>query len=127
MRWVKRILFFAPLLLVLFTLFANLWVVWSTQSRIYKNSETVTVNDHRVALVLGTSHRLAGGGSNPYFTYRMDRAAELFHKKKIDHFILSGDNRTRYYNEPVEMRKALVARGVPSGSVTLDYAGFRTL
>jgi SanA protein len=51
----------------------------------------------------------------------------LYNEGKIDQFLLSGDNRTRYYNEPLEMRKALIARGVPPSAITLDYAGLRTL
>jgi SanA protein len=46
---------------------------------------------------------------------------------KIDHLILSGDNRSMYYNEPIEMRKALIKLGVPTTAITLDYAGLRTL
>jgi SanA protein len=57
----------------------------------------------------------------------MDTAAELYKIGKIDHFILSGDNRSKFYNEPVEMRKALMSRGVPSSAITLDFAGLRTL
>jgi SanA protein len=54
-------------------------------------------------------------------------AAMLYAMGKIDHFILSGDNSTKYYNEPVEMRKALIGKGVPESVITLDYAGLRTL
>ena len=32
-----------------------------------------------------------------------------------------------YYNEPIEMRKALIKLGVPTTAITLDYAGLRTL
>ncbi len=126
MKWALRGIFFSAGGVLLFIIFTNLWIVKSTQDRIFEYSDTLP--DHRVALVLGTSHRLRGSGaSNPFFTHRMDRAAELYKLNKIDHFILSGDNRTRYYNEPAEMQKALLARGVPRTSVTLDYAGFRTL
>ncbi len=125
MKWVRRIIIFLPVLLLLFVLFSNVWIVTSTESRIYRNTDDII--DHRVALVLGTSHKVIGGASNPFFTHRIDRAAELYHLKKIDHFILSGDNSSRYYNEPIEMRKALIARGIPVSSITLDYAGFRTL
>lgn len=83
--------------------------------------------DHRVALVLGTSHRTTAGLPNQFFEKRMDTAAELYKIGKIDHFILSGDNRSKFYNEPVEMRKALMSRGVPSSAITLDFAGLRTL
>jgi SanA protein len=126
MRWVLRGLIFSASAIMLFIISTNVWVVKSTESKIYDDSAKLP--DHRVALVLGTSHKLRGSGaSNPFFTHRMDRAAELYKLNKIDHFILSGDNRTRYYNEPAEMQKALLARGVPKSSVTLDYAGFRTL
>ena len=54
-------------------------------------------------------------------------AATLYSMGKIDHFILSGDNSTKYYNEPLEMQKALVKKGVPESAITLDYAGLRTL
>jgi len=125
MKWVLRGLLFTISAVVVFSILSNLWIVNSTKSRIYDDIEQLP--DHRIALVLGTSHKLVGGASNPFFTHRMDRAAELYTREKIDHFILSGDNRTRYYNEPAEMLKALLARGVPVKSITLDYAGFRTL
>ena len=81
---------------------------------------------YKVALVLGTSSRLVGGGPNPFFVHRMSRASELYRLKKVDHFILSGDNSTKYYNEPETMRGALMALGVPDSVITLDYAGLRT-
>ena len=125
MKWVKRVLFGASTAVILVFVAANVWVVKSTETRVFDNADQVM--DHRVALVLGTSHKLVGGGANPFFDHRMDRAAELYKLGKIDHFIVSGDNRTKYYNEPVAMRRALVTRGVPSSAITLDYAGLRTL
>jgi SanA protein len=80
-----------------------------------------------VALVLGTSHKSVGGGPNPFFEFRIKIAGELYRLGKIDHFILSGDNSTPFYNEPIEMKKALIKEGVPPSAITLDYAGLRTL
>jgi len=57
----------------------------------------------------------------------MATAADLYRNGKALHFILSGDNRTRYYNEPMEMKKALMKLGVPDSVITLDHAGLRTL
>jgi len=125
MKRVLRGLYFLVGGVVLFIILTNLWIVGSTESRIFHNTDQLS--DHRVALVLGTSHKLVGGASNPFFTHRMDRAAELYKLDRIDHFIVSGDNRSKYYNEPAAMRKALMERGVPGTSITLDYAGFRTL
>jgi SanA protein len=125
MRWVKRIFLALVLLLVMILGVSNMWIVMSTEDRVY--SDLTRLPEHRVALVLGTSHRVVGGGPNPYFRKRIETAAALYKLGKIDHFILSGDNRTMYYNEPWEMRKALIAEGVPESAITLDYAGLRTL
>lgn len=104
---------------------SNIWIVKSTESNVY--SELDELPDHRIALVLGTSHRSVGGGPNPFFQNRIEMAAKLYSMGKIDHFILSGDNSTKYYNEPEEMRKALIKKGVPASVITLDHAGLRTL
>lgn len=106
-------------------LILNVWVVRSTANFIYTRPETIP--EYPVALVLGTSHRLASGNPNPYFQQRIEAAAQLFQLGKIRHVIVSGDNRSRYYNEPFEMKKALMARGIPAAAITLDYAGLRTL
>ncbi|QOI98015.1 MAG: YdcF family protein [Flammeovirgaceae bacterium] len=125
MKWARRTLIFLTLSVVLFFIGSNIWIVKSTEDRVFSDSSKLP--DHRVALVLGTSHKLVGGKPNPFFEKRMDTAAGLFKEGKIDQFLLSGDNRTKFYNEPNEMRKALIARGVPASAITLDYAGLRTL
>jgi SanA protein len=85
------------------------------------------VPHEQVGVVLGTSERGRGGGPNQYFVRRMEAAAALYHAGKVDHLLLSGDNRHMNYNEPWAMRKALMAAGVDSSHITLDFAGFRTL
>ena len=125
MRWLKRFVLGVCLLILIVIGACNVWIVKSTESKVY--SDLKKLPDHRVALVLGTSHRSVGGGPNPFFQNRIEMAAMLYAMGKIDHFILSGDNSTRYYNEPVEMQKALVSKGVPVSVITLDYAGLRTL
>jgi SanA protein len=125
MRWAKRIVVALLLLLLMVLAFCNVWIVKSTEGKVY--SDLSKLPDHRVALVLGTSHKMTGGAPNPYFQKRIETAALLYRLGKIDHFILSGDNRTMYYNEPWEMRKALIRAGVPETAITLDYAGLRTL
>lgn len=80
-----------------------------------------------VALVLGTSKQLVNGEANPFFTDRIDAAEKLFKSGKVKHLILSGDNETKYYNEPQFMKDALLKKGIPDSVITLDYAGLRTL
>lgn len=129
MRYFWRIaikgILWVGLLVALFVLAANIWVVNSTKDRVLTAIDRLP--EKSVALVLGTSNKLIDGSPNPFFLERIQLAADLFRQGKISHFILSGDNRSKYYNEPIEMQKALVRLGVPDSLITLDYAGLRTL
>lgn len=119
-RFFLAIVFFSILVLA-----GNIWVIKSTEDKVF--SDYRQLPDNEVGLVLGTSNKLTNGSPNPFFENRIKTAAALYHERKVSHFILSGDNRTRYYNEPMEMKKALVKLGVPASAITLDYAGLRTL
>ncbi len=125
MRLLKKILLFTVLIIVAFFFLSNIWVVQSTKENVFYDSTALP--NHRVGLVLGTSHRLISGKPNPFFEKRIEMAASLYNSGKVDNFILSGDNRSIYYNEPIEMQKALIKLGVPATAITLDYAGLRTL
>jgi len=125
MRRVKIIVVGFIIFIFLFVVICNVWIVAATQHRIFDTIESVP---HRnVALVLGTSRKLSDGSPNPFFNNRIETAYQLYKNGKADHIIVSGDNRSKYYNEPAEMRKALIAKGVPSNDITLDFAGLRTL
>ena len=106
-------------------LLCDLWVVISAQNHVFSELEKLPQKD--VALVLGTSKTARSGRINLFFKYRMDAAAQLYRSGKVRHFILSGDNHIETYDEPSDMKAALVERGVPESAITLDYAGFRTL
>jgi SanA protein len=128
MRLFKKIargVIYLVLILALSVVLANVWVVKSTESRVFFDHHKLP--DNKVALVLGTSQKLINGSPNPFFANRIQAAAALYKEGKVDHFILSGDNRTRYYNEPLSMKRALMKYGVPDSVITLDYAGLRTL
>ncbi|WP_245163071.1 SanA/YdcF family protein [Cobetia amphilecti] len=102
----------------------NLWVVMATHDRIA--TSPLTCQSREVGIVFGTSHGLVGGGSNPHYQARLDTAAQLYRLRRVSNLLLSGDNRTRYYNEPMTMWRDLRARNVPQEFMTLDYAGFST-
>jgi SanA protein len=104
---------------------SNGWIIYSTKSKIVAANQLTSKNN--IVLVLGTSKKLSSGLPNPFFDNRIKTAVDLFERGLVAHFILSGDNRTRYYNEPYEMKKALVRAGVPDSIITLDFAGLRTL
>jgi SanA protein len=105
--------------------FANFLIVYRTSEKLFSDIEKVPVND--VGLLLGTSKFNRNGQANQFFANRIQAAADLYFAGKIKHIIVSGDNREHNYNEPRDMRRALVKKGIPESAITLDFAGFRTL
>ena len=93
-------------------------------SRLYSDVDRVPYN--RVGLLLGTSPHLSNGRANDFFIHRIDAAAKLYFHNKIRFILATGANRQLSYNEPREMRRALLSRGVPDSVIILDYAGIRT-
>lgn len=116
---------YAFLVFTILLIMGNGWVIISTQKAVFTDYAKLPTNP--VGLVLGTSNRLSDGSPNPFFDNRMQVAADLYKLGKVSHIIVSGDNRTRFYNEPLMMKRALVNLGVPDSAITLDYAGLRTL
>jgi SanA protein len=110
--------------LFLFVLGTNIWVVQSTKGLIY---DPGNVPPNKVALVLGTSKRTIEGKPNRFFVERMEAAASLHADEKVQHILVSGDNRTKYYNEPRDMLQALGDLNIPEEDISLDFAGLRTL
>ena len=127
LRWLKRFSVLCFLIAVGFFVFV--WYANFSATQAGKGILYDAVNDvphRRAGLVFGCSEKL-GTRDNLYFKYRIEAAAELWKAGKVDCLIVSGDNREKYYNEPVAMRKALVEAGVPFRKIACDYAGLRTL
>lgn len=128
MRVRLRIFIIVAILLVLGVIFGvNYAVISSTAHQIYNDVEAIPKN--RVGLLLGTSKYKDKARKliNEYYQHRIDAAVALYMAGKVDYIIVSGDNGTRWYNEPLLMKEDLVARGVPENRIIMDNAGFRTL
>ena len=109
-----------------------LWVVYNNNSiakeasgLIYSDIEKIPAK--KAVLVLGTAKYLSDNRINYYYKYRIDSTVKLFNAGKVRAIVVSGDNGRESYDEPTQMRDDLVARGIPSTYITIDYAGFRTL
>lgn len=127
MNWKKLLVrsCIASLTLVIgMTWYANWRVSKDTAHLIFEEINEIPENN--VALLLGTSQFLASGDENLYFSYRIQAAIELYESGKVSYFVVSGDNSTKIYNEPEDMRAELIKYGVPRDRIFLDYAGFRT-
>lgn len=116
------LIIFLPLLFIIIA--CNLIIYRFSAGKLYSSIEEIPYN--KCGLLLGTSKKISKDRSNPYFLARVKAASELYHSKKISYLIISGDNRHISYNEPRDMRRALLARGVPDSVIFSDYAGFRT-
>lgn len=111
--------------LLIFIWWANHHIEQSTEKYVF--DRTAELPNIKTGLLLGTSQFLENGHPNPYFTYRINAAEELYKSGKIKYLIVSGDNSVSHYNEPEDMQNALIERGIPKDHIFMDYAGFRTL
>jgi SanA protein len=102
----------------------NLQVNRKAEQYLYRDVQHIPHN--KVGLLLGTSKKLSNGRSNLYFANRIQAAVDLYKAGKIDRIIISGDNSTHQYNEPQDMKDALLQHHIPDSVIYLDYAGFRT-
>ena len=100
---------------------------WAVEAQgTYTYNSTKEIPQKKVGLLLGTSKSLVNGRKNLFFKYRIEAAFALWKTNKLKYLIISGDHSEKYYNEPEDMKKELMALGVPDTAIVLDYAGLRT-
>jgi SanA protein len=124
----KRIVLYGLLALIpifLITIFLCNFIIRNTaKGKLFSAVESVPYN--KVGLLLGTSKKLNSGYPNLYYNYRIEAATRLLKEGKIKYLIISGDNSRKEYSEPEDMRADLMAAGIDSSVIFLDYAGLRT-
>ena len=98
-------------------------ISFATTGMIYMNVDDVPARKY--GLLLGTSP--GAQNSNLFFNTRIEAAKILYENGTIEYIIVSGDNSTSSYNEPLYMKTELERRGVATDKIVMDYAGFRTL
>jgi len=123
--WITTAMAVTVLVSISLSMWANNACHHAANGRIY--TSVATVPEREVGLVLGTGKETRRGTVNLHFTQRIEAAAALYHAGKVRHLLVSGDNHVATYDEPDDMRAALIAAGVPASAITCDYAGFRTL
>lgn len=78
-----------------------------------------------VAIVFGAG-LWRDGSPTPVLRDRVATAADLYFAGKVEKLLMSGDNRTIFYNEPGAMKQYALSLGVAEEDIVLDYAGWRT-
>lgn len=91
-------------------------------TRSYKPAEAPA---RQAAIVFGAG-LWRDGSPSPVLRNRVNRAVQLYFEGKVEKILMSGDNRTIYYNEPGAMHAYALRLGVPETDIVLDYAGWRT-
>lgn len=99
-------------------------VSWTARGACHSSIDRVPVR--LVGLVLGCVKKI-GQYDNEFFKARVDAAARLFRAGKVRYLVVTGDNSRNGYDEPTDLKAALIAEGVPADHIYCDYAGFRTL
>src|SRR5512135_2578440 len=74
----------------------------SLKYRNYLFDRAADLPHNRVGLLPGTSKYLVDGRLNRFRLFRLIAARNLYRSGKIDYILVSGDNGSRYYNEPVD-------------------------
>lgn len=136
-RRTKRILLYAGIAVAAaLSVIGACWVAVDSNAsgRVYDDIRRVPAM--RYGLLLGTSPVTPKGMHNVNFDDRIKAAADLYHAGKVRYIIASGGdyrrdergNAVRYgCDEPGQMQRALIAAGVDSTHIILDYEGTRTL
>lgn len=78
-----------------------------------------------VALVLG-AQVLPDSMPSVYLQARLDTAAQLYARGLVQRLLVSGDGRSRFYDETTTMARYLEQRGVPSDYIDIDPLGLDT-
>lgn len=100
------------------------WVRQRAAARVFLTYQAVPP---RTAAIVPGASVTSRGEPSAVLLDRLETARQLYLRRKIRRVLVSGDNRTRYYNEPQAMRHWLTGHGVPDRHIFVDYAGQRTL
>ena len=92
------------------------------QTEVFSDIRSLPAN--RDGLLLATGGLIEHGRINRHFLRRVDAATALYRAGKVQRLILSGD---KAHDEPMELKRALLERGVPDSALVLDNYGLRTL
>ena len=100
-------------------------VRWKTAPYIYDELQDLPYR--QVGVVLGTAKYYRTGVINQYYRYRIQGAINAYNSGKVNYLLLSGDNALQSYNEPMTMRKDLIAAPTNPQLSQIHSVSFRTL
>jgi len=99
-----------------------LWTRWQARDRVLAASQAPAKD---VAIVFG-AEMYPSGRPSPYLKARLDLGARLYRGGQARVLIVSGDNSAEHHHETTNMKRYLVAQGVPASRIVEDEYGFDT-
>lgn len=103
----------------------NIFVMATTASKILDVDEASEKKDVDCIIVLGAGVR-ADGTPSKMLKDRLDKTIELYDSGVSETIIVSGDHRTKDYDEVNTMKNYLIDAGIPSECIFMDHGGLST-
>ena len=102
----------------------NAYVKVSTKNQIIRNNDYSNLQDIDCIVVLGAG--VWGENPSPMLEDRLLEGIKLYENNVAPKIIMTGDHGREEYDEVNVMKKFAMDKGVPSGDVFMDHAGFST-
>ena len=102
----------------------NAYVKGSTRNQIIRNNDYSNLQDIDCIVVLGAG--VWGENPSPMLEDRLLEGIKLYENNVAPKIIMTGDHGREEYDEVNVMKKFAMDKGVPSGDIFMDHAGFST-
>ncbi len=112
------------LIILIIVLGMNFFVIGTTKNAILTEEQAKELEDVDCILVLGAGIR--GNSPTPMLEDRLLQGISLYENKVSNKIIMSGDHRTKEYDEVNVMKKFAIDKNVKSEDIFMDHAGFST-
>ena len=99
-----------------------LWTRWMARDR----NLTASQAPHRDVAIIFGAEMYASGKPSPYLRARLDLGARLYLDGTAKVLVVSGDNAPEHNRETTNMKRYLVAQGVPEAVIVEDEYGLDT-
>ena len=116
--------FCCMVLMLLGFIAVNLYIKGSVKGRILTQEEAAELEADCI-LVLGAGV-WENGKPSQMLADRLNQGIELYNTGASDRLLMSGDHGRVGYDEVNVMKDYAIARGIPSGHIFMDHAGFST-
>ena len=124
---IKKIIIIFLMLIIteaIIVLGINAYVKGSTKNQIIRNNDYSNLQDIDCIIVLGAG--VWGENPSPMLEDRLLEGIKLYENNVAPKIIMTGDHGREEYDEVNVMKKFAMDKGVPSGDVFMDHAGFST-